>query len=191
LAKQPDVLMLLYLFSAGELRGVLSEMGYNFPPEAVLRTVDFYRERSTHGSTLSSVVYSWVEARRNRADSWSYLLKALDCDFGAVQFGGTNEGIHLGAMAGSVDMIVRCYTGLEIHDDMLWLHPILPEELRSVDFKIRFRQQPIRVHLTHDTLRLQLLPGGAAPIRVRVDGQEATLVPGQARSFALRSLTPS
>ena len=184
-AKQPDVLMLLYLFSAEELRGQLHDMGYAFPPEAVVRTVDFYRDRSTHGSTLSNVVHSWVEARGNRADSWSFLLRALDCDFGAVPGAGTQEGIHLGAMAGSIDMIVRCYSGLEIRDDKLWLHPVLPEELKSVDFKINYRQQPIRVHLTPESLRLQLLPGGATPIRVRVDGQETTLSPGQARSFAL------
>lgn len=185
LAKQPDVLMLLYLFSAEELRGLLDDMGYAFPPEAVVRTVAFYLARSTHGSTLSNVVHSWVEARRDRAQSWSFLLQALECDLGDVQTGSTHEGIHLGAMAGSIDMIVRCYTGLEIRDDMLWLHPALPDELGSIDFMINYREQPIRLHLTPSTLRMHLLPGGATPIRVRVEGQEATLSPGQAGSFAL------
>ncbi|TFD75863.1 beta-phosphoglucomutase family hydrolase [Cryobacterium psychrophilum] len=185
LAKQADVLMLLYLFSAEELRGLLHDMGYAFPPETVVRTVDFYRARSTHGSTLSSVVHSWVEARRDRAQSWNFLLQALECDLGDVQTGSTHEGIHLGAMAGSVDMIVRCYTGLEIRNDMLWLHPALPDELGSVDFMINYREQPLRLHLTPGTLRLHLLPGGVTPIRVRVEGQKATLSPGQTRSFAL------
>jgi len=185
LAKQPDVLMLLYLFSAEELRGLLHDLGYAFPPDAVVRTVDFYRTRSTHGSTLSSVVHSWVEARRDRAQSWNFLRQALECDLDDMSEGSTHEGIHLGAMAGSIDMIVRCYTGLEIRNDMLWLHPVLPDEVGSVNFLVYYREQPIRLHLTRGTLRLQLLAGEAPPIRVRVDGQEAVLSPGQAGSFTL------
>ncbi|WP_166786901.1 hypothetical protein [Cryobacterium sinapicolor] len=125
LSKQADVLMLLYLLSAEELRDLLETMGYELPPEAIVRTVDFYSARSTHGSTLSNVVHSWLDARRDRERSWVYLTRALDSDLGDILGASTHEGIHLGAMAGSVDMVVRCYTGLEIREDMLWLHPVL------------------------------------------------------------------
>ena len=27
----------------------------------------------------------------------------------------TREGIHLGAVAGTIDLVQRCYTGLEVH----------------------------------------------------------------------------
>ena len=185
LAKQADVLMLLYLLSAEELRELLEAMGYELPPEAIVRTVEFYASRSTHGSTLSNVVHSWLEARRDREQSWVYLTRALDSDLGDILGGSTHEGIHLGAMAGSIDMVVRCYTGLEIRADMLWLHPVLPRELAEVTFSINYREQPIRLELTPGNLRLQLRAGGATPIRVRVEGQEATLSPGQTRDFPL------
>lgn len=187
LSKQADVLMLLYLFSAEELRDLLHDMGYSLTPAAIVRTVDFYGSRSTHGSTLSNVVHSWVEARRDRERSWDLLTTALESDLTDIQGGTTHEGIHLGAMAGSVDMVVRCYTGLEIRDDMLWLHPVLPAELAEVAFTINYREQPIRLELTATSLRLQLqmLADGATPIRVRVEGQEATLSPGQTRDFVL------
>ncbi|MFO7689587.1 MAG: beta-phosphoglucomutase family hydrolase [Cryobacterium sp.] len=185
LSKQADVLMLLYLFSAEELRALLHDMGYAFPPAAVVRTVEFYGARSTHGSTLSSVVHSWVEARRDRARSWTFLTEALDCDLGGATVRSTREGIHLGAMAGSIDMLVRCYTGLEIRDDRLWLHPALPAELAEVSVMIHYREQPIRLVLTHHTLRLELLPGGATPTLVRVEGQDVTLVPGQSWQMRL------
>ena len=177
--------MLLYLFSAEELRELLEEMGYALPADAIVRTVEFYASRSTHGSTLSNVVHSWLEARRDRERSWEFLALALESDLGDIQGGTTHQGIHLGAMAGSVDMVVRCYTGLEIREDMLWLHPVLPAELARVVFSINYREQPIRLEVTATTLRLRLHAGGATPIRVRVEGQEAMLQPGEARDFAL------
>ena len=185
LSKQADVLMLLYLLSAEELRELLETMGYALTPEAIRRTVEFYAARSTHGSTLSNVVHSWVEARRDREQSWTFLTRALDSDLGDILGGSTHEGIHLGAMAGSVDMVVRCYTGLEIRADMLWLHPVLPKELAEVTFSINYREQPIRLELTPGNLRLRLRAGGATPIRVRIEGSEAILVPGQTRDFPL------
>lgn len=185
LSKQADVLMLLYLFSAEELRELLQDMGYALPPEAIVRTVEFYGSRSTHGSTLSNVVHSWLEARRDRERSWEFLTMALDSDLGDIQGGSTNQGIHLGAMAGSVDMVVRCYTGLEIREDKLWLHPVLPPELARVVFRINYREQSIRLEVTATTLRLRLHAGGATPITVRVEGQEAILAPGESRDFTL------
>ena len=184
-SKQADVLMLLYLFSAEELRELLHEMGYALPPEAIVRTVDFYGARSTHGSTLSNVVHSWLEARRDREASWDFLTRALESDLADIQGGSTPEGIHLGAMAGSMDMVVRCYTGLEIREDMLWLHPVLPAELARVVFTINYREQPIRLEVTATTLRLRLHAGGATPIRVRVEGRESMLAPGETRDFVL------
>lgn len=184
-SKQADVLMLLYLFSAEELRELVEEMGYSLSPDLIRRTVDFYRARSTHGSTLSNVVHSWVDARADRERSWTSLCRALESDLGDIQGGTTHEGIHLGAMAGSLDMVVRCYPGLEIRDDMLWLHPVLPLELDKIAFSINYREQPIRLEITPTNLRLQLQAGGATPIRVRVEGREAQLFPGQTHDFLL------
>ena len=60
LAKQPDVLMLFYLLSAEELRETLERLGYRLDKTAVRRTVDLYLSRTSHGSTLSRPVCSWL-----------------------------------------------------------------------------------------------------------------------------------
>lgn len=184
-SKQADVLMLLYLFSAEELRALLEDLGYELTPEAVVRTVEFYGARSTHGSTLSNVVHSWVEARRDRARSWEFLEQALDSDLTDDPEATTGEGIHLGAMAGSLDLIVRGYTGLEIRHDRLWLHPALPPEIAAVSFAIIYREHPIRLELDSARLTLTMDASGAGPIAVVVDGQEALLNPGERRVFEL------
>jgi trehalose/maltose hydrolase-like predicted phosphorylase len=61
--------------------------------------------------------------------------EALDGDLADIQRGATREGIHLGAMAGTVDLLLRCYTGLETWEGKLWLHPAHPTELGQVRFR--------------------------------------------------------
>ncbi|MGO4103695.1 beta-phosphoglucomutase family hydrolase [Leifsonia sp. YAF41] len=182
--KQADVLMLLYLFSADELRQVLQGLGYDFAPEAIPRTVEYYRDRSSHGSTLSNVVHSWVEARGNRARSWDFLVQALESDLADIQGGTTHTGVHLGAMAGSIDMVTRCYTGLELQGGVLSLNPVLPPEIEQIDFTLYFQQQLIRVTVDSVMLRLFVYQGGSASIAAMVGGMAVQLRPGETREFA-------
>jgi trehalose/maltose hydrolase-like predicted phosphorylase len=114
----------------------------------------------------------------------------LETDLSDIQGGTTHEGIHLGAMAGSVDMVRRCYTGLEIRDDKLWLHPALPAELAGITFTINYREQPIRLEVTATNLRLHVYAGGGTSVTVMVEGVEAQLSPGEVRDFVLGSTRP-
>lgn len=185
LSKQADVLMLFYLLTANELREVLNRLGYPMPPDAIPRTVDFYLARTSHGSTLSRLVHSWVLARTDRHRSWSLFTQALDSDLADTQGGTTREGIHLAAMAGTVDLILRCYTGIETRGDVLVFNPSLPPELSQVAIEIVYRSQPITVDLTPDRLRLKLHPGTAKPIHVDVGGTLTTLHAGQVHELPL------
>jgi beta-phosphoglucomutase family hydrolase len=186
-AKQPDVLMLFYLLSAEELRDTLERLGYRLDKTAVRRTVDFYLARTSHGSTLSRPVCSWLLARADRTQSWSFFNQALDADLADQQHGMTREGIHLGAMAGTVDLLLRCYTGLETREGQLWFHPALPPELAQLRFQISYRNHSLLVELTPSTMLLESQPRSVPPIQVRVDDQKATLHPGHSYNFTLES----
>ena len=100
LSKQADVLMLFYLFSAEELRELFERLGYPFEYETIPKNVAYYAARSSHGSTLSRVVYAWVLARSDRPRSMNFFAEALQSDVSDIQQGTTAEGVHLGAMAG-------------------------------------------------------------------------------------------
>ena len=171
--------MLLYLFSAEELRGLLADMGYELPADAVVRTVERYSATSTYGSTLSNVVHSWLEARLDRARSWEFLGQALRSDLDDIQHGTTREGVHIAAMAGSVDIVTRCYLGLEMRDDRLWFHPLLPRELELVKFHLAYRDQALSVTVSQTDLTIVSTEGEAAPIRIVVEGTEFELVTGE------------
>lgn len=190
LSKQADVLMLFYLFSAEELRDLFARLGYALPPELIPRTVAYYLARTSHGSTLSRLTHAWVLGRTDRARSWSLFTQALDADLADTQGGTTREGVHLGAMAGTADMVIRCYAGVETRHDILRLHPVLPAELPETEFTLSYRGQPLTVTLTHTRATLRLHPSAVAPIHVCVEDIEQTLTPGQTWEVPLASAPP-
>jgi alpha,alpha-trehalase len=165
-SKQADVLMLFYLFSAEELRELFERLGYTFDPEIIPRTIDYYLQRTSNGSSLSEVVNSWVLARSDRARSWSLFTEALQSDFADMQHGTTAEGIHLGAMAGTVDLIQRCYLGIEMRNELLWLNPQLPDELTRLRVRIRYRQASLCLDASHQVLVVRVVHCPIEPIRI-------------------------
>lgn len=174
-SKQPDVLMLFFLLSAEELEAVLDRLGYGLAPETIPETVAYYHDRTSNGSTLSRVVHSWVLSRGDRRYSWELFREALAADLADTQGGTTKEGIHLGAMAGTVDILQRCYTGLETRADALHLHPRLPENLRWLDFDLRYRGHWLHFQISHEQVLVEAKPSAAAPVLLVLDGEEHTL----------------
>ncbi|TFB71574.1 beta-phosphoglucomutase family hydrolase [Cryobacterium glaciale] len=190
LSKQADVLMLFYLLSAEELRAVFDRLGYALPADLIPRTVDFYLSRTSHGSTLSRLAHSWVLARSDRPASWLLFTQALESDLSDTQGGTTREGVHLGAMAGTADMVVRCFGGVETREDALWLHPVLPADLPAASFQLLYREQPISVDITRNHVRLRLHSCSAQPINVCVENMKKTIGPGETLVIALEPPGP-
>jgi trehalose 6-phosphate phosphatase len=179
LSKQADVLMLLYLFSADELREILSRLGYALAGDAIRETVDYYLARTSHGSTLSAVVHAWVLARRRRAEALDYLHLSLLSDIADVQGGTTAEGIHLAAMAGSVDLLQRCFAGVETRSDTLILDPCWPPGLGQLELDIHYRHHRLRLRMSNTSVEVTSAPGDHSPIRLRSRSQTVMLHPGQ------------
>ena len=178
LSKQADVLMLFYLLSADELREIFRRLNYPFEHETIPRNVEYYLKRSSNGSTLSWLVHAWVLARSKRELSWHLFKEALESDLSDIQGGTTPEGIHLGAMAGTVDLVQRCYTGIETRQDKLLLNPYLPDELKKVQFDVMYRQHWLNVSITSSRLEVSARPCAAAPITIGFREKTFKLKPG-------------
>ncbi len=183
-SKQADVLMLFYLLSADELEQLFTRLGYEFDTESIPGTVDYYLDRTAHGSTLSRVVHAWVLARSHRELSWQLFRDALESDVEDIQGGTTHEGIHLGAMAGTVDLILRAYSGMESRDEVLWFSPCLPPRIKSLDFAIRYRGARIDVDIKTDRIRLYSRPSTQRPITIGLEGETRELAPGEVIEIA-------
>jgi trehalose/maltose hydrolase-like predicted phosphorylase len=184
-SKQADLLMLFYLFSAEELKRMFKRLGYKFDAETIPKNIDYYQKRTAHGSTLSQVIHSWVYARSHREESWKSFKVALMSDFEDVQGGTTHEGIHLGAMAGTLDVIQRCYSGLEIGDNVLWFNPQLPKDIKSIRFSLRYRSHWIKVDMDHKKLSIEFDKGWANPVTIGVKGEKHFFETSDKREFEL------
>ncbi len=187
-SKQADVLMLFYLFSRHELESLFSRLGYEINPELIQKNIEYYNDRTSHGSTLSRIVGAWVTARLDREHSWQLYLDALESDIGDIQGGTTAEGIHLGAMSGTVDVVQRCYTGVEIRDEVLWLAPVLPQEMQQIELRLHFREHWLEILVNHQKLSVLCEAGHGSPIQIGFRGEEHTFLPGEQKEFEL-SLT--
>jgi alpha,alpha-trehalase len=177
-SKQADVLMLFYLLSADELRELFARMGYRFTPEQIPATVDYYVHRTSHGSTLSGVVHAWVLARGNRDRAMRYFQTVLLSDVLDIQGGTTAEGIHIAAMAGSIDLLQRCFTGLETRGDRLIINPLWPESLGALRMPIHYRGYRMHLTITGRSAELSVDPTEHPPIEIECRGKVKTLTPG-------------
>ncbi len=187
-AKQADVLMLFYLFSSHQLVKLFKQLGYNFKPSSIPKNIEYYQKITSHGSTLSQVIFSWVYARSDRERSWASFRKALVSDYEDVQGGTTPEGIHLGAMAGTVDLIHRCYTGLEVRDDELWLNPRLPAEIKDMKIHIRYRSHWIKLEINHNILRIDFEKGWDDPVKINVKGEKRVFKSNCSTEYHLKEI---
>ncbi len=178
-SKQADVLMLFYLLSADVLRQLFARLGYPFADDTIPRNVEYYTARTSHGSTLSKVVHAWVLVRSDRERAWKLLTEALESDLLDLQGGTTPEGIHLGAMAGAVDLVQRAFTGLETRDEVLWLDPRIPAELSRLGLRLRYRRHwGLEIEITRDRVRVGARPADIYPIRIGIRGEVVELRAG-------------
>ncbi|PWI45093.1 glycosyl hydrolase family 65 protein [Streptomyces sp. ICBB 8177] len=179
-SKQADVLMLGYLFSPTELCALFASLGYPLDDATWRRTVEYYLRRTSHGSTLSELVHGWVLARARRSDAWAYCQEALTGDVADLQGGTTGEGVHLGAMAGTADLVQRGLTGLETREDALWLDPVPVPEVSQFSFSFRYRGHwGIQLRVGAGELSITVPPSDADPIRVVLPDRTITVAPGR------------
>lgn len=113
----------------------------------------------------------------NRA--WALFREALVADLDDTQEGTTRAGIHLGAMAGTVDILTRSFAGLQTEANALTFDPRLPTHLEKVEFQIQYRGHLIDVALSIDSLLIRLHPSTAPPIYVGSAGAYVELAGGE------------
>ncbi len=166
---------------------MLSGLGYSTTTEDLVRAVDYYLARSSHGSTLSRVVHTSVLAMLDRSTAWSEFREALDADLDDTQQGTTGHGIHLGAMAGTVDIILRTFTGIRMEADALAFRPRPPGALRRATFDLRYRDQGVKVTVDQNSLHLATQPASVQPVHVNLDGVPALLGGGQSLQLPIRA----
>ncbi len=184
LSKQADTVMLFFLFSRRELEQLFDELGYEYSEEAARRTIEYYDRRTCHGSTLSHVTHARVLAEIDQESSWQRFLVALKSDIDDIQGGTTKEGIHLGVMAGTLDLLQRTYLGTEIVDDVVYFKPAAIARLDGLRIPLQVRRTPIVVAVDGGRITVTVLAEGyIRPITINVNGISRELHGGDSATF--------
>jgi kojibiose phosphorylase len=123
--KQPDVLMLLYLFP-----DLFDEQIQNI-------NCDYYTARTDHtyGSSLGPAIQAIISCRMgNREEAYEHFMHAAQMDL-LDKRGNTVDGIH-GATAGGVwQAVVFGFAGLHITLNKWEVKPSLPAHWKRLSFK--------------------------------------------------------
>lgn len=186
LAKQADTLMLFFLFPEEDLKRLFEKLGYEYTPDTARHNIDYYAKRTSHGSTLSFVVHAAIMADIDPESSWKRYMVALESDVGDVQGGTTREAIHLGVMAGTLDLLQRGYMGSEIRDGVLYFAPKLTDKLDGLSFPMRFRDTPMDVTLKDAKLTVATQADGFSDhVKIGVGDEVHEIKTGESSTFSL------
>jgi trehalose/maltose hydrolase-like predicted phosphorylase len=184
LAKQADALLLFFLFREDELRQILERLGYPYAADTLRKNLDYYDARTSHGSTLSFVAHAGVMASVDPEGSWERYMVALESDVGDVQGGTTAEGIHLGVMSGTLDLIQRFYLGEVIRDGVLFLKPSPVPSLKGLSLPLHFRGGMVQVKLDDGQVHVTAVRDSfTESVKVGVGDVVKDIAPGETHTF--------
>ncbi|MDD4951112.1 MAG: beta-phosphoglucomutase family hydrolase [Desulfovibrionaceae bacterium] len=187
-AKQADVLMTFYVLPPAEVRRILRQLGYKVgnAMKLLLDNYKYYVKRTSHGSTLSKVVHAIISSYVLPGDTaWAWFMEAMRSDVFDTQGGTTIEGVHCGVMAGTVDVVIRYFAGLDLSGEVPEINPQIPAHWGALCFKLCHRRVWYNFEFTRTALRIGVKGKGDRPIRLRVLGRDISLAPGEGREISL------
>lgn len=123
--KQPDVLMLMYLFP--EL----------YDAATVRANYSYYTARTdhTHGSSLGPSIQAILACRMGDATAYEHFMRAARADLFDVRH-NAGDGIHGASAGGLWQAVVFGFAGLTRDGERWTLDPHLPDTWQRVSFKI-------------------------------------------------------
>ncbi len=171
-SKQADTLMTFYNLPEKEVTLLLERSGYKTSPDYLKRNLEYYLQRTSHGSTLSGVVHAHLaNMTGDKKLSWELYRNALTSDYNDIQGGTTGEGIHTGVMAGTLLVAIQSYAGVDIRDGKLSFSPALPDHWQNINFNIGLKDDRFFIKVTPNYIELTMR-GKSEKTMVSVQGRD-------------------
>ena len=161
--KQADVLQCFYFFEE------------HFSKEELKRNFEFYESFTVHESSLSPCVHSIQAASLDKMEmAYTFYLRTsrLDLDDYNKE---VEEGCHITSMAGTWMSIVEGFGGMRVKNNTLHFSPKIPKEWEGYSFKINFRNQILKVAITHDQTTFSV--DGNNTLNIVVNGEPVVVSP--------------
>lgn len=165
--KQADVLQGFYFFED------------HFTEDELRRHFDFYEPFTVHESSLSPCVHSIQAAKLDRMEqAYEFYLRTARLDLDDYNK-EVHEGLHITSMAGTWMSIVEGFGGMRVDGEgYLSFLPKIPKQWESYSFKVNFRNNIIKVSVSHKGTTFFM--EGEKPITIGVNMRLKTLNPGEA-----------
>jgi alpha,alpha-trehalose phosphorylase len=145
--KQADLVLAMYLRSEA------------FTPEQKAANFAYYEPLTVRDSSLSACIQAVVAAEVGQLDlAHDYLAEAALMDLRDVEH-NTADGVHLASLAGAWMAIVAGFGGMRAGVGQLMFSPRLPAGIPQLRFRMRYRGRKLRVTITPERARYELLDG--------------------------------
>ena len=174
--------MLPYLLPGPQLAETFARLGYAVSDDQLLRTARYYLPRTSHDSSLSRIVCAGALARLDPAASWHLYQEALRLDLHPRDRGAA-EGVHLGAMAATLDVMQRLYLGLDVNGQGIALDPAIPPELGPIWMGLHHRGGALDLAWNGTELRLASDAANLGAVSVAHEGRTVSLRPGESMTL--------
>ncbi len=183
-SKQADTLMMFYVLSPDEIGRIFKQLGYKVDDavEFLKINYDYYAKRTSHGSTLSKVVHAVISSYIHASDTpWEWFMEALKSDMFDTQGGTTIEGIHCGVMAGTLDVIMRYFAGIDLSGEIPEINPHMPEHWSNLAFRMCHKKKWYNFEFTRKTIKVTVEGKGNNQVLLNITGKKIKLTPGKTR----------
>jgi len=142
--KQPDVLMVMYLFPEC------------FKAEQHQKNFEYYEKRTIHKSSLSPAIHSILGIRNGHTEkAYDYFMKTLLADLEDQQ-GNTWQGIHAASMGGAWLCAVNGFGGISKDiEGMLCVNPWIPENWKSLRFRYKYAQNHLDFYIDDKVVKVR------------------------------------
>lgn len=179
-AKQADTLMTIYNLGNRHMAKLVAQLGYDLPENWLALNKDYYLARTVHGSTTSRPVFAGIDVTLNNMDeALDYLTTAIGSDYYDIQGGTTAEGVHIGVMGETLEVIQNEFGGVMLRDGLVSIAPNLPTSWHRLAFTQKYRGTMLTFEMTPDAVTVM----ADAPLDVEVYGQPVSLAANTAQTF--------
>ncbi len=159
--KQADLVLALHL------------CGDAFTAEQKARDFAYYEALTVRDSSLSAQTQAVVAAEVGLLDlAHDYLGETSLVDLHDL-YGNTRDGLHIAALAGAWSGLVAGFGGMRAGTGSLRFAPRLPGGISRLVFRLRYRGNRLRVTVTHDSVKYELLEGSG--LKLLHHGEPVTL----------------
>ncbi|QMU96629.1 glycoside hydrolase family 65 protein [Microbacterium esteraromaticum] len=157
-----------------------------FSPDETARAFAYYDELTVRDSSLSASVQAVVAARTGHLDlAMDYLVEAGTIDLDDLR-DDVDEGLHVAALAGVWNALVRGFGGMRDDDERLRFAPRVAAPMRAFSFGMLVRGRALRVDVEHDGVTYRLMDG--PPLGIRHFDEEITLEAGATQRLGIPPL---